>query len=849
VSAPTRAALVAQRLREGLSEDQIRDLAFEHYRPVYEEYAAGMSRPTLIRLLVDWCDRRDELGSLVRLFAELNPVKAAGLEAQLATLQIPAAVPARNAHRAPFIAHPLPEAPTFVGRYAELHALNQFWAHGESGLFCVVALGGAGKTAIVAEFLRRVQADPAHGPERLLVWSFYEAADAQAFLDTARAYFGADQGLAPAGAAGALYLLLRALETGDRNLLVLDGLERVQRPNATDGLLGDIIDPTLSQLVRRLAAGVANTKAIVTSRLGLTRVEPWLGRTCFVRDVTAMITDDALRLLADKGVVGDKASLCRLVETYGAHALTLDHLSGYLRTFNQGRPEGAHRLPDPRLDTTDVQEQRLARVLGAYASSLDPYELGLLSRLCIFRAGMTTGELCEIFSEPAGADQGPAAGDSVAGPLQGLDDAEYRRIMGRLAQLHLVLDAGQGRWTAHPAVRDYFQQRFADADAVEDAARRHYAKLVGPPGVELTRREAALDALEELVYHTLQLGKVDVARDIYAHRIGGVQHLGWRLGQYGRCVRMLEAFPRSPDIGGLIWCYRALGDLDAASRLVDPDDVWWLGMIGCLRGRLAEVAELLSGNDDDAILLVCEVLTGQANPQALRRAPEWPGLPISVAEAWLLVGRPDEAADAVTRLRRTAPGGEEWNDEESRADLVLAEIARRTGRPGPCRALLDKAGQWIIASGSQEHMCQLHLGEARLALDEGDLRNGATIVRQGLLAAEHCGFGLVHIDLLIESARLALAERRFKAAATAALSALNGIGRDQLPRSQPGDDPRDLTLLGALHPLCRYVWGADRARHIYTAAQSSTPLDLGDDRMGAINIEPGREAARWPRSR
>jgi Effector-associated domain 7 len=825
VSVPTRAGLVAQLVREALTEDQIRDLAFEHFRPVYDEYSAAMSRSELVRRLVAWCDRHDQLMSLARLVAELNPEMAVGIESRLAALPArPAAMavpPGVGEHRPPFIAHPLPEAPTFVGREAELEALEQFWTNGPNGLFCLVALGGAGKTAITAEFLRRVQADPEHRPGSLLVWSFYETADTQAFLDAARGYFGFDQQSGLAGAAGALYLMIRAMESGHHNLLVLDGLERMQRSTAANGLLGDIVDPTLSQLVRRLAAGgIANTKAIITTRLYLTRVEPWLGRTCFVRDVTAMSPHDAHRLLVDRGVVGDNAALQRLVETYGAHALTLDHLSGYLRTFNQGQAEGAHGLPEPRLDTADMQEYRLARVLTAYASSLNPHELGLLSRLCVFRAGMTTGQLYEIFSQTTESDGRPTPAEGVAGPLRGLDEARYRRIMGRLAQLHLVLDAGQGRWTAHPAVRDYFLRQFADVDAVEDAARRHYARLVGSPGGVFAWSDAALDALEELVYHTLRLGQVDAARDIYANRIGGVQHLGWRLGQYGRCVRMLEEFPRPPDVGDLIWCYRALGDLDAASCLVDPDDVWWLGMIGCLRGRLAEVADLLSGNDDDAILLVCEVLTGQLEPEALYRAPRWPGLPITVAEAWLIVGRPDEATAAVEQLRHEAPGAAEWNDEESRADLVLAEVARRTGDLSRCRALLDKASQWIIASGSQEHLCKLHIGEVRLALDETRLRDAATIIRQGLLAAEHCCFGLLHIDLLIEAARLALAECRFKAAANAALSALNGIGRDQMPRSEPGGDPQDLALLGTLHPLCGYVWGTDRARRLYAAAQS-----------------------------
>jgi hypothetical protein len=826
----TRAGLVSALIREALSEDQIRDLALEHYRPVYDEYAAAMSRPELIRRLVAWCDRHNALVELVDRVAELNPRRAAGVRDRLATLgpdtadtADTAGAPAAPVRRRQLLAHPLIEAPDFVGREADLDALRRFWEAPGGGVFCLVALGGAGKTAIAAEFLRRLQADPDQAPAGMLQWSFYEAPDAQAFLQAVRSYFG-DGGFSdPAGAAGSLYLSIQALEDGARNLLVLDGLERVQRIGGTDGLLGDISDPVLSQLVRRLAAGLGRTKAIITTRLRLSRVEPWLGRTFLARDVTSMTCDDALRLLRSKGVRGDDPTLRRLVDAYGAHALTLDHLGGYLTTYHEGRADGAYRLPEPKLETVDAQEYRLARVLGAYADALDERELALLSRLCIFRSGRSDAELHGIFS----AALEPGSEERIAGALAGLTLGDYDNILRRLAQLHLVLDAGSRRWTAHPAVRDYFQQRFTDARAVEEAAQRHYARLVDQPGGGAVPSEATLDALEEFVYHTLRLGRVQDARDVYLNRIGGVAGLGWELGQYGRCVRMLEEFPQCPDVGGLIWCYRALGDLDAAARLVDPDDDWWLGMLGCLRGRPAEVVERLSGNFGDTILTVCSVLTGQAPPESLNTAPQWPGLPVSVAEAWLIADRPDQAAAHAARTQTRGRSGQAWNDEAARTDLVLAEVARRRGEFGRCRATLDKASQWIMKSGSQEHMCQMHLYDARLAIDQRDYRAAETVLRQGRLTAEHCQFGLMHIDLLIESARLALLEGRPQAAAAAATAALNGITRDQQPRARPGGDPADLTLLGALHPLCGYRSGATRAAAVLYRAGGEARTEPG----------------------
>lgn len=807
----SRAGFVLDFITQALTEEEIRTLALAHFRAVYEEYSAAMSRTELIRRLVEGADRTGRLAELVDLTAQLNPVKGAGARERLASLPepLPPAPPARPRPRS-LIVHPLPPASAFVGRTAELAALDRFWDEAPNGLFCLFALGGAGKTAIAAQFLERIQADARRRPDNLLVWSFYESPDAQGFLDMARATLSPEGASPDVSTAAAYYMILQALENGERNLIILDGLERVQRSDGGIGQFGEITDPTLAQLVRRLAAGLDRTKVIITSRFALPRMEPWLSRTFWLLDVTSMTMEDACALLAGKGVHGSEAALRKTVVAYGAHALTLDHLGGYLCAFSDGSADGASALPEPRLVSASIQEYRLARVLSAYESALTEQELALLSRLCIFRSSRTAQELCEIFSATA------SDADRIAGPLRGLGTPDYERLMTRLAALHLAIPAGAERWTAHPAVRDYFGRRFADADLADEAARRHFARLVEAPGTQLASSEAVLDSLEELVYHTLRLGRITDAVAIYFDQIGGAENLGWRLGQYGRCVRMLEQFPQCPDIAGLIWCYRALGDLDAAERLIEPDDLWWLGMIGCLRGRLAEVTSQLTGVHGDAILTICEVLTGRADARELAGAPHWPGLPISVADAWLLVGREHEAMTAAAHI-----ASDRGNDEGARADLILADVARRKGDLHGSRGLLDKASQWIFKSGSQEHLCRLHLAEAQLALDSGRLEDASTRLRQGLAVAAECGFGLMHIDLLVEDARLAIAERRFAAAATAALSALNGIGRDMRPCDKPDGDPGELVLLGALHPLCHYQWGMERARYYLRQADSS----------------------------
>lgn len=242
------------------------------------------------------------------------------------------------------LVHPLPPAPQFVGRERELEALRTSWQSRARGVVALVGLGGAGKTAIAVRFLDELSR-PGHParPEGLFVWSFYQEPDAGHFLNEAYRYFArGDPSASPAKGVGLLHLLRDALMVGGPHLLVLDGLERVQRQEGHgSGLFGQIEDPLLRGLLTRIAEGVGPTTVLVTSRFPLTDLKPHLGRGYRHCDIEGLGLPAALALLRGHGVRGDDATLARLVESYGAHALTLDHLGGLIGQFLGGDPRRA----------------------------------------------------------------------------------------------------------------------------------------------------------------------------------------------------------------------------------------------------------------------------------------------------------------------------------------------------------------------------------------------------------------------------------------------------------------------------------------------------------------------------
>ena len=137
---------------------------------------------------------------------------------------------------------------------------------------------------------------------------------------------------------------------------VLDGLERVQRPpgDLKQGF-GELEDPLLRQAVTRLAAGAGRTKCLITTRFPVPDLHRWEGCGYTQLKVDHLDRVSARQLLRRHGVRGDDLALDAVLDEYGSHALTLDHVGAYLAEFcgrrsRLGRPGGGApaRLQHPR---------------------------------------------------------------------------------------------------------------------------------------------------------------------------------------------------------------------------------------------------------------------------------------------------------------------------------------------------------------------------------------------------------------------------------------------------------------------------------------------------------------------
>jgi tetratricopeptide (TPR) repeat protein len=671
----------------------------------------------------------------------------------------------------------------------------------------------------------------------VFVWSFYEDPHTDVFLRAAYAYFTGKED-APAG--GMLERLQLALSGDAPHVMVLDGLERVQS-EGDRGRRGELQDLQLKRLVRALAGGVGNARALVTSRFPLVDLDGWTGaghRAIALDDLDRPV---ALAVLRAWGVQGNDTALAHAIAPLNIggfyHALSVAVLGSYLGNFAAGDPKRTSEfsLEDAK-ESDDLKALKLYRILEQYADALTPVERDLLARLSLFPRGVKV----ELLGWIARCDR------EVAGALVGLADSALVRLLERLKTLGLVFryeTDGQIAYSAHPFLREFFRNLLGTSpESIHESVRSKLAPSLEARPSSPPRDPAILDQYELLIEQTLLAGRVQEAFELYWFGLGNHRNLGWVLGDHARGLRTLERFvPRddfsliephlSPNrrarlVNELGLFAKGLGDLARArgsfvhSGLLLAGDADQssestvtlnLGDVELLAGRFRHAMEhseralavaTKAADDTEAEdSLVWRAASHfalgdvSASVADFQRATELEGKPlysrrgIQEAECKLLCG--DRAgALSQTQANRKACVQHGMNDDVGCCDVILARLlvpsdaVQAAEHLQAARDFANRSGNIELQLRCFHAACELqrHLGDSPQSIAEGEA---------GILLADTCGFGKFSIDL-----RLALAETYL--AAGDARQALQNA-RNALDRSE--------------QPDCQYAWGKADGLH------------------------------------
>jgi hypothetical protein len=429
-------------------------------------------------------------------------------------------------------------AELFLGREAELAALDRAWADG-TNVLSVIAWGGVGKTALLSEWIQSrfintgwKDADGRPSPLAYFDWSFYDqgtraTADESAtrtgsvgdFFEQALTHFG-DTDVTRPGKGKRLAELVRR----QRALLVLDGLEPLQQPVGSP-TAGRLIDPDLRDLVTALA--LSNPGLLVlTSRQALTDLDGLHGAASRKADLDDLPRPVAVNLLRKMQITGTEQELREACDKFGCHALSLTLLGRFLFDAHQGDVRRIDRVLDLQIADALTREERHRtawKVLEAYQEWLakakadgNPKTLAVLRLTGLFDRTASAGCLSALRAPPVI----PGLTDAIVA----MSNDEWTILLRRLERAHLIKlrkeKDEQLAIDAHPLVREYFAKQLRDTQS--EAFREAHSRLFDHLCATTPPRPDTLDGLQPLyqaVVHGCLAGRHTEAFKVFVARI------------------------------------------------------------------------------------------------------------------------------------------------------------------------------------------------------------------------------------------------------------------------------------------------------------------------------------------
>ena len=410
-----------------------------------------------------------------------------------------------------------------VGRDAELKRLDEAWSDGKINILSLVAEGGAGKSALVNEWLTRLRADSYRGATVVLGWSFFSqgskerATAADEFLDWALAKLGAKVESTSATAKGDA--IAEAL-TKQRVLLILDGVEPLQHGPGPQS--GELKDQGLRALLRRLAAAppaADHGLIVLTSRVAVADIQRFKDAAPVV-DVERLSDEAGAELLRDNDVWGIDKDLKSASRDFGGHPLALTLLASFLKETQNGDVRRRDHLRGLLSDADNPRHDQARRVMESYEKEWLADQPALLAIL----------ECVGLFDRPASGDCVKALRKKPAVPgltdaLVDLSEEQWRRNVERLRELRLLAPADPSdpdALDAHPLVREWFGERLRRTNEAgwKAAHSRLYDHLRRTTHEGRTPTLADLAPLYHAVPHGCQAGRHQEALiEVYQSRI------------------------------------------------------------------------------------------------------------------------------------------------------------------------------------------------------------------------------------------------------------------------------------------------------------------------------------------
>jgi hypothetical protein len=356
-----------------------------------------------------------------------------------------------------------------IGRDAEIELLNYNWERALKGEFhshiiTFVALGGEGKTSIVARWAAELVHRGLKECDGIFAWSFYSqgtrdhsSPSSDAFLKDALVFFGDNDTAHSAQGAFTKGRRLAQILAEKQAILILDGLEPLQYA-PTGPTPGQLRDQGLVALLKQLAVS-SRGLCVVTTRYSIPDLLNYRDTTSTEIPLLRLSKQAGIALLKALSVKGSDYELGALVDEVRGHALTINLLGTWLRDAYSGDV----RKRDAVKFSEAVAEQggHAFRVMDAYVRWFESQgEKGRRSLAFLLCMG--------LFDRPANIKCLEALWalpviKNLTEPITDMSEALRNFVFTRLQDSKLIVinRSNSGdliALDAHPLVREYFAE-------------------------------------------------------------------------------------------------------------------------------------------------------------------------------------------------------------------------------------------------------------------------------------------------------------------------------------------------------------------------------------------------------
>ena len=489
-----------------------------------------------------------------------------------------------------------------IGREDKLNEIDEAWDKVHQvetprpHVLTYVALGGEGKTALIAKWAAQLASHGWLGCDAAFAWSFYSQgtrdqgdASADVFLAEALRFFG-DPALAKSAAAWDKGKRLAQLVGERRTLLILDGLEPLQYA-PTSPTKGELKEGGIVALLSGLAENNAGL-CIVTTRYPIPDLNAYRQTAAPEIELKRLSKEAGVHLLQKLGVrkeSGTQKQFETLVEDVKGHALTLNLLGKYLADAHAGDIRKRDLVKLAEADATE-QGGHAFRVMDVYVDWIEGegdrgrQAIALLRLMGLFDRAVSADCIMALAESPVI--------EKLTEALVDLNEPQQNLALTRLEESRLITVERDEAGTllaldSHPLIREYFAKRLQanQPEAWRAGHKRLYEHLCNATkeGDEPTLEQ--LQPLYQAVIHGCLAGlQQEACDDVFQDRIlkgSDVCYSTKKLGAIGA------------DLGAIA-CFFDERWERVSSALSEPDRAWLLNQAAFrlqALGRLREAVE------------------------------------------------------------------------------------------------------------------------------------------------------------------------------------------------------------------------------------------------------------------